>query len=101
MRGDVFAAVFSVDDAGITAEREAIILPRADAAAFARERNARLVGPAEATAACPHARGAAVLGLLAPWPPPADLAAWEPDYGRPAEAQARWEAAHGRALAVP
>ncbi|HEV8612784.1 MAG TPA: tRNA (adenosine(37)-N6)-threonylcarbamoyltransferase complex dimerization subunit type 1 TsaB [Gemmatimonadales bacterium] len=27
-----------------------------------------------------------------------DLAAWEPNYGRPAEAQARWEALHGRAL---
>lgn len=28
----------------------------------------------------------------------ADLAAWEPQYGRLAEAQARWEAEHGRAL---
>ena len=26
---------------------------------------------------------------------------WEPTYGRPAEAQARWEAAHGRALPNP
>ena len=26
---------------------------------------------------------------------------WEPCYGRPAEAQARWEAAHGRALPNP
>jgi tRNA threonylcarbamoyl adenosine modification protein YeaZ len=26
---------------------------------------------------------------------------WEPAYGRPAEAQARWEAAHGRALSSP
>jgi tRNA threonylcarbamoyladenosine biosynthesis protein TsaB len=26
---------------------------------------------------------------------------WEPSYGRPAEAQARWEAAHGRALPNP
>lgn len=29
----------------------------------------------------------------------ADLPGWEPDYGRPAEAQARWEKVHGRALA--
>lgn len=28
----------------------------------------------------------------------ADPLAWEPDYGRPAEAQALWEARHGRAL---
>ena len=27
-----------------------------------------------------------------------DLETWEPEYGRPAEAQARWEAAHGRPL---
>lgn len=28
----------------------------------------------------------------------AELDTWEPEYGRPAEAQARWEAAHGRRL---
>ena len=28
----------------------------------------------------------------------AQLDDWEPFYGRPAEAQARWEASHGRAL---
>ena len=27
-----------------------------------------------------------------------DMETWEPEYGRPAEAQARWEAAHGRPL---
>lgn len=27
-----------------------------------------------------------------------DLTAWEPRYGRPAEAQVRWEASHGRSL---
>lgn len=32
---------------------------------------------------------------------PVALAAWEPDYGRKAEAQVRWELAHGRALKVP
>ncbi len=30
-----------------------------------------------------------------------DSVAWEPDYGRPAEAQARWEAEHGRSLPHP
>jgi tRNA threonylcarbamoyladenosine biosynthesis protein TsaB len=30
-----------------------------------------------------------------------DVERWEPDYGRPAEAQARWEKAHGRALPDP
>jgi tRNA threonylcarbamoyladenosine biosynthesis protein TsaB len=30
-----------------------------------------------------------------------DVAGWEPCYGRPAEAQARWEAQHGRPLPDP
>lgn len=31
----------------------------------------------------------------------ADLSTWEPTYGRPAEAQARWEKTHGRRLPGP
>jgi hypothetical protein len=34
---------------------------------------------------------------LRPW----ELDAWEPEYGRPAEAQVRWERAHGRELPDP
>jgi tRNA threonylcarbamoyladenosine biosynthesis protein TsaB len=30
-----------------------------------------------------------------------DVSSWEPDYGRPAEAQARWETVHGRPLPDP
>ena len=30
-----------------------------------------------------------------------DVSEWEPFYGRPAEAQARWEIAHGRPLPDP
>ena len=30
-----------------------------------------------------------------------DVTSWEPEYGRPAEAQARWETAHGRPLPDP
>jgi tRNA threonylcarbamoyladenosine biosynthesis protein TsaB len=30
-----------------------------------------------------------------------EVSSWEPDYGRPAEAQARWEMAHGRPLPDP
>ncbi|OYV67912.1 MAG: hypothetical protein B7Z72_09030, partial [Gemmatimonadetes bacterium 21-71-4] len=43
----------------------------------------------------PHARGVARLeGALEA----ADLAGWEPHYGRLAEAQVKWEAQHGRPL---
>jgi tRNA threonylcarbamoyladenosine biosynthesis protein TsaB len=50
----------------------------------------------------PHA--AALLGLIGVPGGAARVAsldAWEPGYGRLAEAQVRWEAAHGRALSDP
>lgn len=47
-------------------------------------------------AAPPIAAGAAALK-----PYPVDLAGWEPAYGRLAEAQARWEQAHGPLPATP
>lgn len=98
MRGDVFTCVFSVTDVGVVAESPTTIVPRATLAEFARVHAARPVGPAESLAVTPHARGVATLGTLAPWPDAADLATWEPNYGRLAEAQVKWEAAHGRAL---
>ena len=98
MRGDVFAAVYSVTEDAITSESPTTIVARAALAGFAREHAAKAIGPAENVLGSPHARGAARLGHLTPWPPPADLATWEPNYGRLAEAQVKWEAAHGRAL---
>jgi tRNA threonylcarbamoyladenosine biosynthesis protein TsaB len=98
MRGDVFAAAFTVTDASIAVESPTTIVAKAALEAFAREQSARLVGPDQPMAIAPHARGAAALGSRIEWPPPADLASWEPTYGRLAEAQVRWEAAHGRAL---
>jgi len=98
MRGDVFASAFAVTADAIAAESSTTIVPRTALDAFARMHSARLIGPAEALSVSPHARGAAVLGTLVAWPAPADLATWEPEYGRLAEAQVRWEAVHGRAL---
>ena len=100
MRGDVFARVFSVTDRAITSESSTTLLARAALADFAREHAARPVGPAEQMVVGPHARGVATLGSLVAWPAAADLATWEPNYGRLAEAQVKWEAAHGRALAA-
>jgi tRNA threonylcarbamoyladenosine biosynthesis protein TsaB len=98
MRGDVFAAVFTVTDSAIIEDVPAAIVSRPELAAFGRSHSATMIGPNEALPIRPHARGAVALGRLAPWPRAADLAAWEPDYGRLAEAQVRWEAAHGRTL---
>jgi tRNA threonylcarbamoyladenosine biosynthesis protein TsaB len=47
----------------------------------------------------PHARMLIALAGLVGGAVPVDaLGDWQPEYGRPAEAQARWEMAHGRRL---
>ena len=48
--------------------------------------------------AMPHAREAVGVLSLARTLGPVDLPGWEPLYGRLAEAQVKWEAAHGRPL---
>jgi tRNA threonylcarbamoyladenosine biosynthesis protein TsaB len=59
------------------------------------------IGPGETEPRDPHARGfAALLRASDDLVRRVDVASWEPDYGRKAEAQVRWEQAHGRALDV-
>lgn len=96
MRGDFFC-----HDVEVTAEAilpgDAWRAPRAELEAHAASNGARIIGPAEALPLAPHARGFAkliALGIASP----VELTTWEPDYGRKAEAQVRWEAAHGREL---
>lgn len=99
MRGELFAAGFEVGERGAIVPVVDPVLLRADEAdAAAAQLRARRIGPAEPLAAAPHARGVALLAGYADTIPVVDLAAWEPNYGRLAEAQARWEAAHGRPL---
>jgi tRNA threonylcarbamoyladenosine biosynthesis protein TsaB len=57
-----------------------------------------VIGPGQQMDAHPHARGVAPLLERLIRLGPVNLAAWEPDYGRLAEAQVKWEAAHGRPL---
>jgi tRNA threonylcarbamoyladenosine biosynthesis protein TsaB len=63
-----------------------------------REHAIRTVGPGQGIDAHPHARGVAPILASIVESGPVNLASWEPDYGRLAEAQVRWEAAHGRPL---
>lgn len=93
MRGESFAAVVEVgNDGKIPAVVPFEIVPTAELAARARTVGAELLSDG------PHATGVArvIRSVLAGGP--VDLAAWEPHYGRAAEAQVRWEAAHGRPL---
>ena len=98
MRGDVYAALVEVKDATIVSAERARLVPRATADDLARSLDAQLVGAGDPPSALPHARG---LARLAPTlVREVDIASWEPEYGRLAEAQVKWEADHGRSLAA-
>jgi tRNA threonylcarbamoyladenosine biosynthesis protein TsaB len=58
----------------------------------------RIIGPGQELDFHPHARGVGLVLESIVEGDPVDLALWEPEYGRLAEAQVRWEAEHGRAL---
>ncbi|MCU0625900.1 MAG: hypothetical protein MUF21_05350 [Gemmatimonadaceae bacterium] len=62
---------------------------------MAHDEGRLVVGPPVDATRLPHARGAVRLVARA-----VTVGGWEPDYGRLAEAQVQWEAAHGRPLPV-
>lgn len=112
LRGEWFAARYALDETRVhevappaVVREEALRRLLEGATAVAADESA----PALRDAPGPPwhrepVRAGALLGLLAvaggSWQPSEPLA-WEPDYGRPAEAQARWEATHGRTLVDP
>lgn len=102
MRGEFFAA--RIDwrgDAATGLPDRFAIVRQEDLLDFpVRERDVRVVGPGREIESRPHARGVGLIldGILERGP--VDLALWEPDYGRLAEAQVRWEASHGRPLST-
>ncbi len=99
MRGERYATLYEVGSGGSVGEVQRLgLIAEGDVANECTRLGARAIGPREMVEASPHARGAAVLldeiiahGLVA-------LDTWEPDYGRLAEAQVKWEAARGRSL---
>lgn len=99
MRDERYASLFDVRADGSVREDDRIgRIAAADIPAVCERLRARPVGPLEPTAAWPHARGVArLLGTIVA-AGPVSLDGWEPDYGRLAEAQVKWEAANGRAL---
>lgn len=97
MRGDFFCQALEVRAPGSLVPGESWRGSRADVEARSKSAGARIIGPGESTTLAPHARGFALLMQLG-IAVPVEISAWEPDYGRKAEAQVRWEAAHGREL---
>jgi tRNA threonylcarbamoyladenosine biosynthesis protein TsaB len=98
LRGEAYAATCVVDDGGEVAAVSSVrLLPAEEIDALERAGGV-VVGEGRRVRGAPHARGLVRTAALFERGAPVDLARWEPDYGRVAEAQRRWEAAHGRAL---
>lgn len=100
MRGEFFASrIVYRPEAGEYGVEPIGLLSQADLDDLRAANSAlRVVGPGQEIDLHPHARGVAPFLERILSAPPVDLAAWEPDYGRLAEAQVRWEAVHGRPL---
>jgi tRNA threonylcarbamoyladenosine biosynthesis protein TsaB len=115
LRGEVYAAAYRFNSSGIDIE----LIPsvrRPDDVVIADLQPDILVGdaPPQIVAVLEQATGERIIGLPQAYPRASRLfdlvgrrgaarqiesvSAWEPVYGRPAEAQARWETAHGRPL---
>ena len=100
LRGEQYVARVVTDAEGVVLTVEAMPrLAREALSDAAAADGAEWIGPDAPLVAHPDARGAVrcVAWLLKVGP--VDLAAWEPTYGRLAEAQVKWEEAHGRPLA--
>ena len=98
-RGECYAArVIVAADGRITHCDDSRRITRDAALEYAMTNRLTCIGPDESTPLRPHARGLERIM----WNPElvrrVDAAQWEPDYGRLAEAQVRWEATHQRAL---
>jgi len=100
MRGEYFAnRVALLSDQTVLRSGPIALIRTAELAELAeREPLVRIVGPGQGLDFRPHARGVAALLKSVIEAGPVDLASWEPNYGRLAEAQVRWEAEHGRPL---
>jgi tRNA threonylcarbamoyladenosine biosynthesis protein TsaB len=87
LRGERYVARVGVDAAGIglASAGASRRIPESLLSSVAEEMGAVIIGPGTAWDAWPHAQGIARLAM----PTPADLASWEPDYGRASAAEDR------------
>jgi tRNA threonylcarbamoyladenosine biosynthesis protein TsaB len=104
LRGEFYVGLYDVTTNDTVVECEpARLVSASDVDAVAAEYGAIVIGPAHRAAgivAIPRARGVARLEDMLAALGPANVAGWEPAYGRLAEAQVKWESAHGRPLPV-
>jgi tRNA threonylcarbamoyladenosine biosynthesis protein TsaB len=98
MRGEFFAQLIEVRSGAISEASELRVVREEEVAALAKAMHARTAGRSRELDAAPHARGVTRLAEHPSLQKRVDLASWEPEYGRLAEAQVRWETTHGRSL---
>ena len=99
MRGECFVVQTEIDRSGaVRPLDDERLVSLADIEAAAEAIGVSIIGPGFGADLRPRARGAARIldQILAAGE--CDLDLWEPTYGRLAEAQVKWEAAHGRPL---
>jgi len=104
LRGQFYVALYDVGEAGRIDEIQlARLVAAEDVHAVASECRARIVSPTEFEGGFhsrPRAAGVARINGLLASRGAVDLRSWEPDYGRLAEAQVKWESTHGRPLPI-
>lgn len=108
LRGDRYALPIHVGDNGqvnIVGTQRRLSLAQLEDVFLAAEQPIALVAVGntktsehDSLVVQPHARN--IIALINSWPHfgPVDVSSWKPDYGRAAEAQVKWETAHGKAL---
>lgn len=99
MREEVFAQQFSVERDVIREMSAARIVREQDLDREAAHPGLRVIDAAR-EGSTPHARGVAAIIDTIVGSESCDIDSWEPVYGRLAEAQVKWEAAHGRPLSA-
>jgi len=104
LRGEFYIGLYDVaPDANVSEIEPARLVPADEVERVAVDLDARIVSPSpftESVVATPRARGVARVEELLLARGPVDVGRWEPSYGRLAEAQVRWESAHGRPLSA-
>ncbi len=99
-RGDWFISMVRCDAQGGRDVSAAWVVSADELRDLKAVRNATLVGAGLDIDAHPTASAALACIERMQLAGPVSLDRWEPDYGRLAEAQVKWEAAHGRSLPV-
>ncbi|HEX6575476.1 MAG TPA: tRNA (adenosine(37)-N6)-threonylcarbamoyltransferase complex dimerization subunit type 1 TsaB [Gemmatimonadaceae bacterium] len=100
MRGEVYAALYAVESATIRQSGDPRIIRESELDDEAARAGAKIIGTAAHADETPHARGVARVIDQIVEGAACSIDSWEPVYGRLAEAQVKWEAAHGRPLSA-